>query len=103
MLTNTGDMNTYAYKYKGYGHICLQIPGIHVGTHMLTNTGDMNTYAYKYQGYGHMLTNTRDMDTYAYKYQGYGHICLQRISTSCFLLKDHINLNNSDNIKQGLI
>jgi hypothetical protein len=54
MLTNTGDMNTYAYKYKGYGHICLQIPGIHVGTHMLTNTGDMNTYAYKYQGYGHI-------------------------------------------------
>jgi hypothetical protein len=27
-LTNTGDMNTYAYKYRGYEHICLQIPGI---------------------------------------------------------------------------
>ena len=33
-LTNTGDMNTYAYKYRGYEHICLQIPGI--WTHMLT-------------------------------------------------------------------
>jgi hypothetical protein len=41
MLTNTGDMNTYAYKYQGYGH-------------MLTNTRDMDTYAYKYQGYGHI-------------------------------------------------
>ena len=51
-LTNTGDMNTYAYKYRGYEHICLQIPGI--WTHMLTNTGDMNTYAYKYRGYGHI-------------------------------------------------
>ena len=23
-----GDMNTYAYKYREYEHICLQIPGI---------------------------------------------------------------------------
>ena len=77
MLTNTRDMNTYAYKYRGYEHICLQIPGI--WTHMLTNTGDMNTYAYKYRDYGHMLTNTRDtcMNTYAYKYRGYENICLQ--------------------------
>ena len=41
MLTNTGDMNTYAYKYQGYEH-------------MLTNTRDMDTYAYKYQGYEHI-------------------------------------------------
>ena len=40
-LTNTGDMNTYAYKYRGYGR-------------MLTNTGNMNTYAYKYRGYEHI-------------------------------------------------